>query len=54
MAASKPQISKEGEVWVLKLTQQDGKEQIYRCATERQARQMALVLTSQGQPAQPV
>ena len=36
---------KEDEVWVIRLENPSGKVQEYRCATEAQARQLALVLT---------
>ena len=41
----KPVLSKEEDVWVLRVEKDNGKMQEYRCATEAQARQLALVLT---------
>ncbi len=41
--APQPQLVKEAGVWVLRI-EKDGKLQEYRCATEAQARQLALVL----------
>ena len=38
------QVVKEGEVWVLRLLKENGKVQLYRCATEAQARALALLL----------
>jgi hypothetical protein len=40
-----PTVTKEADVWVLRLNNTTGKPQEYRCATEAQARQLALVLT---------
>jgi hypothetical protein len=40
-----PTVSKEAELWILRLTNPNGKPQEYRCTTEEQARQLALVLT---------
>jgi hypothetical protein len=39
-----PVVTREDEVWVLRLDSGDGKVQEYRCATEAQARALALVL----------
>jgi hypothetical protein len=44
-AQVKPIVTKEDDVWVLRLERDGGKTQEYRCATEAQARQLALVLT---------
>ena len=45
LATTKPVLTKEEEVWVIRLENPGGKIQEYRCATEAQARQLALVLT---------
>jgi hypothetical protein len=37
-------VTKENDVWVLRIEKDNGKTQEYRCATENQARQLALVL----------
>jgi hypothetical protein len=49
MADGKPVVTKEEEVWVIRLQTEGGKTQEYRCASESQARQLALVLTSKNQ-----
>lgn len=41
---TQPQVLKEDDVWVVRLEKENGKIQEYRCATERQARQLAAVL----------
>ncbi len=57
MAYAMPVVTKEENVWVLRLQQSNGKMQEYRCSTENQARQLALVLSrpseqqSQARPA---
>jgi hypothetical protein len=43
--AIKPVVTQENDVWVIRLENTTGKIQEYRCATEAQARQLALVLT---------
>lgn len=43
--SSKPVVTKEDDVWVIRLQTDAGKQQEYRCASESQARQLALVLT---------
>ena len=52
MSDAKPTITKEkteeGTVWVIRL-EGNGKTQEYRCASEQQAKQLAMVLTPQGQ-----
>jgi hypothetical protein len=40
----KPTVTKEDDVWVIRV-ETNGKVQEYRCATEAQAKQLALVLT---------
>ena len=44
-ADMKPIVSKEDDVWVIRLARDNGKTQEYRCATEAQAKALALVLT---------
>ncbi len=44
MSQVRPVVSKEAEVWVLRLEKPNGKVQEYRCTTEGQARQFALLL----------
>lgn len=47
-------VSKEADIWVLRLHTHTGKVQEYRCSSEGQARQFALVLSgSAEQPDQP-
>ena len=43
--ATKPVVTQENDVWVIRLENTTGKIQEYRCATEAQARQLALVLS---------
>ncbi len=38
-------VTKEDDVWVLRIEKDNGKTQEYRCATENQARQLAMVLS---------
>ncbi len=45
MADGKPVVTKEDDVWVIRLESEGGKVQEYRCASETQAKQLALVLT---------
>ena len=45
MGDAKPVVTKEDDVWVIRLKTADGKMQEYRCASESQARQLAMVLT---------
>ena len=54
MSDGKPVVTKEGEaggdeVWVIRLQTDGGKMQEYRCASESQARQLAMVLTPKNQ-----
>ena len=44
MAQTRPVVTKEEDIWVLRLEKPNGKRQEYRCATEGQARQLAQVL----------
>ena len=47
-------VSKEADIWVLRLHTHSGKVQEYRCSSEGQARQLALVLSVPAeQPSQP-
>lgn len=43
MPAARPIVTKEEGVWVIRLQKPNGKTQEYRCATESQARQLALL-----------
>ncbi len=45
MAYAMPVVTKEENVWVLRLQKSNGKTQEYRCASENQARQLAMVLS---------
>lgn len=45
-ASSKPVVTKEDDVWVIRVQTEAGKQQEYRCASETQARQLALMLTT--------
>ncbi len=47
--ATKPTITKEEDVWVIRLEKGNGKVQEYRCASEGQARQLASVLMPREQ-----
>ncbi|WP_199242860.1 hypothetical protein [Vitiosangium sp. GDMCC 1.1324] len=55
MSQVRPVVSKEADVWILRLQKANGKVQEYRCTTEGQARQLALVLaaTAPVEPVQP-
>jgi len=46
MSQVRPMVSKEADVWVLRLEKPNGKVQEYRCTSEGQARQLALLLNS--------
>ncbi|MGZ3457560.1 MAG: hypothetical protein ACXU86_03545 [Archangium sp.] len=46
MSQVRPVVSKEADVWVLRLEQANGKVQEYRCTSEGQAKQFALVLSA--------
>ncbi len=46
MSYTRPVVSKEADVWILRLQKDNGKVQEYRCTTESQARQLALVLSA--------
>lgn len=44
MHETQPQLQLVDNVWVVRIEQPNGKVQTYRCATEAQAKQMAMVL----------
>ena len=44
-APTPPMLTQDNDVWVLRVENTPGKVQEYRCATEAQARQLALLLT---------
>ncbi|MET0404727.1 MAG: hypothetical protein ABW123_20090 [Cystobacter sp.] len=46
MASAHSVVSKEADIWVLRLHTASGKVQEYRCSTEGQARQLALLLSA--------
>lgn len=48
--AGKPTLVEESGVWVVRVEDDRGKVQEYRCATERQARQLSMALAAK-QPA---
>jgi hypothetical protein len=43
--SQRPTVTQENDVWVLRIEKDNGKMQEYRCATETQARQLAMVLS---------
>ncbi|HEY8211731.1 MAG TPA: hypothetical protein VIG99_29815 [Myxococcaceae bacterium] len=47
---TKPVMTKEDDMWVIRVESASGKMQEYRCASEKQARQLALVLTPRESP----
>lgn len=49
MAYALPVVTKEEEIWVLRIRKANGKTQEYRCSTEGQAQQLAQLL---GRPEQ--
>ncbi|HYI00652.1 hypothetical protein [Hyalangium sp.] len=51
MAYVRPVVTKEENIWVLRLQNTNGKTQEYRCATENQAKQLAMVLARPEQEA---
>lgn len=53
MASGKAIVTREEEVWVIRIENGQGKVQEYRCATEVQARQLAAVLSAPERPARP-
>ena len=44
MTQTQPQLQLVDNVWTVRIEQANGKVQVYRCATEAQAKQMAMVL----------
>ena len=46
MSQARPMVSKEADVWVLRLEKPNGKVQEYRCTSEGQAKQLALLLNA--------
>lgn len=44
----RPVVSQEDGVWVVRLERSGGKLQEYRCATEAQARQLAVALSTKS------
>lgn len=44
--SNKPVVTKEDDVWVIRVQKSDGKTQEYRCASELQAKQLATVLAT--------
>jgi hypothetical protein len=53
MSNARSVVLKEEDIWVLRLHTASGKVQEYRCSTEGQARQLALVLSAATEPSQP-
>jgi hypothetical protein len=51
MAYALPVVTKEENIWVLRIRKPNGKTQEYRCSTEGQARQLAQVLARPEQEA---
>jgi len=53
--SQRPNVTKENDVWVLRIEKENGRIQEYRCATENQARQLALVMSKpdSGGPPRP-
>ncbi len=45
MAYVLPVVTKEENIWILRVQKPNGKTQEYRCATENQARQLAMLLS---------
>lgn len=45
--APRYEVVKEKDIWVLRLVKANGKVQLYRCATERQAHTLAVLLSLQ-------
>jgi hypothetical protein len=48
MAVKKPVVTQEDDVWVIRVENENGRVQEYRCASELQARQLAAVLQPKG------
>ena len=53
MSNARSVVSQESDVWVLRVNTASGKVQEYRCSSEAQARQLALVLSASREPSQP-
>lgn len=53
MSNARSVVSKEADVWVLRVNTTSGKVQEYRCSSEAQARALALVLSASLEPGQP-
>jgi hypothetical protein len=51
MASGKAVVTREDDVWVIRIASSNGKVQEYRCASEGQARQLAAVLSANERPA---
>ena len=51
MPQGRPVVTKEDDVWVIRVEKANGKMQEYRCASEGQARQLAAVLSRPDSPA---
>lgn len=48
MSTGQAVVTREEDVWVIRISNPNGKVQEYRCATEGQARQLAAVLSANG------
>jgi len=48
MHETQPELQQVDNVWLVRIEQPNGKVQTYRCATEAQAKQMAMVLKAPG------
>ena len=46
MSHARPVVSKEADLWILRLRKPNGKVQEYRCTSESQAKQLALLLNA--------
>ncbi len=46
MSQPRPMVTKQDDVWILRLLKPNGKVQEYRCTTENQARSLALLLSA--------
>lgn len=53
MSNARSVVSQEADVWVLRVNTASGKVQEYRCSSEAQARQLALVLSASLEQSQP-
>ena len=50
MTETQPELKLVDDVWVVRIAQANGTVQTYRCATEAQAKAMAMVLKPQPAP----